>query len=371
MYQSWVEISRKAILYNLKQYKELVGKTVAIMPIIKSNAYGHGMVEMAQLISPQVDWIGVANTGEALMLRQAGIKKNIFALSYAPAHELREAIQHRIDLPVYDTNRAQRINTIAKKVKRKARVHIKVDTGASRIGVSAANALQLIKNIQKLSHITIAGIYSHFASSEQDATYTRRQQRVFNELLHKLEREKIKIPTTHLACSAALLSAPTSHFNLVRLGLSLYGLWPSEKVRRLAQKKYPWLTLQPALSWKTKVIQVKTIKQGSRVSYGGTYVAKKKMKIAVIAVGYWEGYDRGLSNIGVVVIKGKRCPVIGRVCMNLSMVDVSRLSQVNLDDEVVLLGKDNPAEEMAEKIGTINYEIVTRINPLLQRVYTT
>lgn len=380
MYNSWVEISKSAILHNLSQYQRIVGPKVAVMPIVKSNAYGHGMIAIAKLVSPKVKWLGVVNLGEALQLRQNKIKNRIFVLSYAQSRYLKEGIKQNIDLPVYDLGMAKLISKETKKQGNKeTKVHIKIDTGTSRVGVLPKDAVAFIKEIRKLPNLKIEGIFSHFAASEENPKYTRWQLDNFNQVLADLEKEGINIPYKHFACSAATLVEPKSHFNLIRLGLGLYGLWPSELAKRIAIKKYPWLKLKPALSWKTKVIQVKDISAGTKVGYGCTYTAKRKMKIAVLPVGYWEGYDRHLSNSGEVIIKNKKCPVIGRVCMNLTMVDVSSVKNAKAGDEVVLLGrpasakasagKGVTAEELAKKIGTINYEIITRINPFLPRTF--
>jgi len=375
MYQSWVEISKSAILHNLSQYQRIVGKSVDIIPIVKSNAYGHGMIEMAKLIAPKVKWLGVVSLGEALELRQNNIRKRIFVLSYTfgganpESHLLEQGIKQNIDLPVYDLETAKRISNKAAKLKKIAKIHVKVDTGASRVGLLAKQANNFIKQVSRLPNLKIEGIYSHFAASEENQKYTQKQLANFNQVLAQLDKEGIKIPFKHFACSAATLVEPASHFNLIRLGLSLYGLWSSPLAKRIALRQYPWLKLKSALTWKTRIIQVKDIPAGTKVGYGCTHTTKKKTKMAVLGVGYWEGYDRHLSNAGEVIIKNKKRPVIGRVCMNLTMVDVSQVKGVKAGDEVVLLGQGMTAEEMAEKIGTINYEVITRINSVLERRY--
>jgi alanine racemase len=370
MYQSFVEISKSAILHNFLQYKKIIGKSVEIMPIVKSNAYGHGMVEVAKIIEPKIKWLGVASLGEALELRKNNIRKKIFVLSYTSDGFLKEGIRQNIDLPVYDLACAKLISNEARKQKNKqARVHIKIDTGTSRVGVLTKDALNFIKKVRRLPNLEIVGIYSHFAASEENQKYTKFQLDNFNHVLKQLKVEGINIPYQHFACSAAALVEPKAHFNLIRLGLGLYGLLPSEQAKKITLKKYPWLKLKPALTWKTKVIQVKDISAGTKVGYGCSYTAKRRMKIAVLASGYWEGYDRHLSNKGIVIIKNRKCPVIGRICMNLTMVDVNQVQGVKAGDEATLLGDQITAESLAEKIGTINYEVVTRINPVLERRY--
>ena len=429
MYNSWIEVSKSAILHNLGQFKKIVGKNVEIMPIIKSNAYGHGMVEIAKIVAPKIKWLGVVSLGEALELRRQKIKNRIFVLSYINSFPLRarrgaaclrrqggeaekfvnpltltlshqgrgeliEGIRQNIDLPIYDFNYAELISQTAKKIKRTAKVHIKIDTGASRIGILTNEAINFIKKINKLPNLKIEGIFSHFAASEENPEYSRIQLNKFNKIIDVIPALRNatgsasggkagiqKIPYQHLACSAATLVQPNSHFNLVRIGIGLYGLWPSAQTKKIAQKLYPNFNLKPALSWKTKIIQIKTIPQGTKIGYGCTYTCKKKTKLAILPVGYWEGYDRHLSNAGPVLVRGQYCPILGRICMNLTMVDVTGVKNTKVGDEVVLIGRQGrsfnsaqgrgeiTAEELAEKIGTINYEVVTRINPLLPRIY--
>jgi len=372
MYNSWVEISKSAILHNLNQFQKLVGKSVEIMPIIKSNAYGHGIIETAKIISPKIRWLGVVSLGEALALRRKNFKNRIFILSYAQSRYLKEGIRQNVDLPVYDLAYAKLISDIAGKLKKIAKVHIKIDTGASRIGILAKDAIQFIKGVEKLPYLKIEGVYSHFAASEENQNYTDWQLNNFNQVLEKLERLNLKIPFKHFACSAATITKPEARFNLIRLGLSLYGFWPSKQVKKITARKYPWLKLKPVLSWKTKILQIKIVPAGTKIGYGCTFTAKRQMKIAVLPVGYWEGYDRHLSNRGEVLIKNKKCPMVGRVCMNLMMINVTKIKKVKAGEEVILIGQQGReeivAEDLAEKIGTINYEVVTRINPALPRI---
>ena len=384
MYASWVEVSRSALLYNVKQYQRLIGSNASVLPVIKSNAYGHGMLGVAKILAPKVRWLGVVNLAEALELRRVGIKKKILVLSYAQPELLGQGITQDVSLPVYTEAFARQISKMARSVGRVARLHIKIDTGTSRVGFLPGEVAGVIKRIDQLPNIAIEGVWSHFASSEENQSFTSQQLKKFSQVLARLEKEGIEIPFKHFACSAAMVTTPAAYFNLARLGLSLYGLWPSKKVELIARHRYPWLSLKPALAWKTKIIQIKDVPAGSKISYGGTATVKKKTKLAVLAVGYWEGFDRRLSSRGQVLIGGRRCPVLGRICMNLTMVDVSKVKNVKAGDEVVLVGQQAcppkpggrrrgrgvvTADELAEKIGTINYEVVTRINPLLSRVY--
>lgn len=371
---TWLEIEQKAIQHNIRQFQRLVGKNVAIMPIVKSNAYGHGMVEVAKICTDYgVDWLGVVNLSEALKLRQTKIKTRILVLSYLDDFkEINQALQQNIDLAVYDLKTAQQIAKRASRLKRAARIHVKIDTGTSRLGILYHQGLEFIKKVNKLPNLKINGLFTHYAASEENQPYTYQQTKRFNQLIRETQDHQIEIPLKHASCSASAMVLPNSYFNLIRLGISLYGLWPSKLSRRIAQRNIPWLNLKPALTWKTKIIQIKTLPQNTPIGYGCTYKTKKKTNIAILPVGYWEGFDRHLSNKGEVLVHGQRCPIRGRVCMNLTMVELGNSIKARVGDEVTLIGSQGKeslsADDLAEKIGTINYEIVTRINPILPRI---
>jgi alanine racemase len=344
--------------------------------VVKSEAYGHGLVAVAKVAEQAgVKWLGTVNLDEALELRKAGLKTRILVLSYFHPEKLTEAIKKNITLTVYHYQAAQEISQLAKKLHQRVPVHCKVDVGTSRLGVRPENFLELIQKVQKLPNIHLEGIFSHLADSENpNQKFTNQQIEQFETLLTSLEEQGIDIPLKHIACSAATLLNKRSHFNLVRIGISLYGLWSIEKDGERVKKLHRQFSLKPALSWYTTIVQVKELPVGTPVGYGCTYKSLRKMKLAVIPVGYWEGYDRRLSNIGEVLIQGKRCSVRGRVCMNLTMVEVTHLTKVRAGERVTLIGRDGKnaitADGIAKKIGTINYEVVTRINPLLPRLYT-
>jgi alanine racemase len=372
---TWVEVSKQAIRHNIKQFQKVLSKKTALMAVVKSNAYGHGMVEVARIaVKAGVKWLGTVNLDEALELRRAGIKIRILVFSYFHPDKLVEAVKKNITLTVYNYSAAREISVIAKKLHKIAKVHFKVDTGTSRLGVRIDAAIVLVKKISSLPNIQIEGIFSHLADSENpDQKFTNQQIHVFEKLITKLEEQGIDIPVKHIACSAATLLNRRSHFNVVRIGISLYGLWSVEKDGARVRKLHKQFNLQPALSWHTTIVQVKELPIGTPIGYGCTYKTLKRTKLAIIPVGYWEGFDRRLSNCGEVLIQGQRCPVRGRICMNLTMVDVTHLKKVRPGERATLIGHDGKdeitADEMAKKIGTINYEIVTRINPLLPRLY--
>jgi alanine racemase len=359
---TWLEINKKNILFNLKRFRKIIGEDKLLMPVIKSNAYGHGIIEIAKLIdhSKLADKICVVNNDEAILLKKNGIHSPILILSYWA----QKNIDKNFEYVVYNLQQAIFLNKLKKNIK----IHLKVDTGTSRLGVLNKDFIKFYNQVNKLKHLKIIGIFTHYANSEEDNAYTREQTKKLMIIKEKIQKINPKI-IYHAACSAAVMSNPDNIFDGIRLGLSLYGYWPSLHSKLTAVKNYPWLKLKPALTWKAKIIQIKNIPKNSFIGYGCSYLAKKNMKIAVLPVGYYEGYDRKLSNCGEVFIKNKRCPIIGRVCMNLTIIDVSKIKKVKIDDEVELLGKNITAEELAAKLHIINYELITRINPLLPRLY--
>ncbi|MBU1036930.1 alanine racemase [Patescibacteria group bacterium] len=370
---SWLEIESSAIRHNLQIFRKIIGSKVCLMAVVKSNAYGHGFFEVAKICdkTKEVDWLGVANLEEALELRNKNIKKPILVLSYYDLNrkQFKEAIKKGISLTVYDLRQLKFINKIAEGLNKRAKIHFKVDTGTSRIGLPVNKVLSFIRDAQSYKKINIKGLFTHYATAEEvNQKFTIKQTQIFYQLIQKLEKHHIFIPLKHTACSAATLLDKMYHFDLIRLGISLYGLWSLENGKAI-KKGY---NLKPALTWKTKIIQVKNISPGQTIGYGRTFKSAKKMKLVILPIGYWEGYDRHLSNKGEVLIHGQRCKVRGRVCMNLTMVEVDNIKNVKVGDEVVLLGKQGSevisAEELANKVGTINYEIVTRINPLIPRI---
>jgi alanine racemase len=226
-------------------------------------------------------------------------------------------------------------------------------------------ALLYAKKITDTNNLELEGVFSHFASSEDDLKYSKKQEDTFKKTIDELEKNNIHITIKHFACSAATIFLKTAHFNAVRLGLGLYGLYPNENSKKIVK-------LKPALRLNTKIIQIKTIGPNTKIGYGGTYITKKQSKIAILPIGYWDGLDRKLSNTGQVIVKGIKCPIRGRICMNLMMIDVTKIKRVQVGDEVVIIGKQGQSEigvdELAKQIGTINYEVVDRINPLLPRI---
>ena len=362
--------SATAISHNIHAFRHLVGDRVLLMPVIKSNAYGHGMLEVARLCdkNKEVNRLCVVNMEEALELIAAGIRKPLVILSIYELDKIKiaAAIKKRVAFPLYTFEQAKILNAVGERVGKKAIVHLKIDVGTSRIGIRTEALAEFIKKIKKYIHLHIEGIFSHFASSEENGEYTKEQYKLFEQGIAILKKEGIVPPLQHIACSAAATLHHYSFCNAIRFGISLYGLHPSATTKKT-------LSLKPALSWHSTIIQVKNVPTGAKVSYGGTHITKRPTKLAIIPVGYWDGYDRGFSNKAKVIVKGKRCPILGRVCMNMSMIDVTEVKNPKAGDRVTLLGKNGKAEitadELAAHIGTINYEVVTRVNPLIPRVF--
>jgi len=375
MDKTWVEINKKALKSNIHQFQKLVGRT-DLMAVVKSNAYGHGLVEVAKIINGVnpafggTSWFGVDSIDEAIKLKKAGINSPILILGYTLKSELKNVVKYNFRQIVYNKETITELGKFKKKVK----VHLKVETGTSRQGLEKEQILDFVKLIKKYPQIEIEGIYTHFANIEDTTNYdfAEKQLNKFKETINLLEKNNIKIPIKHTACTAATILFPETYFNLVRVGIGIYGLWPSKETFVSAKNEHKKLILNPVLGWKTKIAQIKNIKAGTAISYGLTEKVFKNSKIAIIPVGYYDGYDRRLSGIGNVLIHGKRCKILGRICMNMTMVDISHISNPKIEDEVILIGMQNKeqitVDEIAQKIGTINYEIVTRINPLISRI---
>lgn len=344
------------------------------MCVVKSNGYGHGAALVAEACQAAgVRWFGVASIEEALQLRRAQIWSRIVVLSYCNPALLEQAIQKNIALVVYDPDMVKKISQIAQRLKKNARVHLKLDTGTHRLGLPVDDALELALNVVQYARVELEGVFTHFADAENpQQSFTNKQLSVFEDFKSQLLNNKVRIPYFHAACSAATILNARSRSDMVRVGISLYGLWSIERLGASVKKRTAGFKLRPVLSWHTEVIQVKTVEKGGYIGYGRTFHARKKMKIALIPVGYWEGYDRKLSHIGHALLRSRQAPIVGRICMNLTMLDVTHLPTVKVGDRVTLIGRQGTQEVTADMLAkwakTINYEIVTRINPLIPRI---
>ncbi|MFA5009742.1 MAG: alanine racemase [Patescibacteria group bacterium] len=376
---AWITVDLKAIDFNIKQFRRLIKPETKIMAVVKSNAYGHGLFEVArQAIKSGADYLGVITDQEAMILRKHGIIQPILVLGVVPKDNIAMLIRNKIALSVYNEESYRTIARIADIINRKAIVHIKIDTGTNRLGfTNLDNALRIIKLIvAKRRQFDLEGLYSHLASVEElNQSYTNDQILMFERLLARVDKLGIKIPIISLAASAAAIMLPESRFNCVRIGIALYGLWPSRGVELWCKrsKKTRNFHLKPALTYKTKLVHIKRVRAGSFIGYGCNYQAKSAMTIGVIPVGYFEGLPRHLSNMGFALLKGAVVPFVGRVCMNMTILDISRRPRAKVGDEVVLIGRSQTKEitttDIADWASTINYEIVSRMPEHIERVY--
>lgn len=357
-----------AIDHNIRILKHHVGPNVRFMAVVKANAYGHGILQVAATaIGAGADMLGVALAEEAVTLRKAGIGLPIFVLGIVVPEGAREVVGNRLRVAVCTPESARALDGAAKAAGRKTPVHIKVDTGMGRIGVKPADVLDFVTHLGTLKHLDIEGIFSHFSSAdEKNKSYVRRQLERFNQVIATLAGRGIDIPIKHFANSAATIDLPESHFNLVRPGISLYGIHPSPDTDHSVD-------LRPAMTLKTRITFLKELPQGSPVSYNNTFVTEAPTRIATLPIGYADGYPRLLSNRGQALVNGRRVPVVGRVCMDTTMLDVSSANGARNGSEVVLFGRqdgvDLPVDEIAHQTETIAYEIVCGISPRVPRIY--
>lgn len=372
-YKSWIEISRSALWHNIKVFRDAVGKNVKLVGVIKANAYGHGLIEILPLLKNKVDMLAVDSLDEASIVREYEKDVPLLILGYVPLSEIHIPIEKNISFSVYNSETLKKIASL--KLKSAAKIHIKLETGLNRQGVQRKNLSKFINILNKNKEsFIVEGAYTHYANIEDtlDPSFAMKQLGEFKKSIKAIKSLGVNPPLIHTTASAGTLLYPKTHFSMVRIGFGLYGWWMSleTRVSLLSMKKN--LSLRPVLTWKSIVAQIKEIEPGESVGYGQTWFASRKTKIAIIPVGYADGLDRKLSNIGRVIINGCHANIIGRVSMNMIVVDVTDIKKVMLEDEVALLGnKDGlkvSADEIAKKLGTINYEVVARINPLLPRI---
>lgn len=365
----WAEIDLSAIKNNIKEIRRITNPKSQVMAVVKANAYGHGSVEVSKVcLENGADSLAVARSTEALELRNAGITCPILVFGYVTEEEILKMVENDITLTVYSLEIANSIQKIAEKLGKHSKIHIKVDTGMSRLGfLPEKSSVETIKKIRELKNIEVEGIYTHFADADNsDKTYTTMQFSKFTSFLHDLEENGINIPIKHASNSAAIIDHPETHLNMVRPGIILYGLYPSELVHKER------INLKPAMSLKVLVTHVKDVPENTKISYGCTFETKKQSKIASLPIGYADGFTRMLKN-GNVLIHGSRVPVVGRICMDQCMIDVSGIENVNVGDVVTVFGKDGnekiSLEEFGNKLGTINYELVCMVSARVPRIY--
>ena len=363
---TWAEINLENLLFNLEQIKKAVGPEAKIMGVVKADAYGHG-VDVAELLQDEgVPYLGVAFLDEAIALRQKGIDRcDLFILGHTGEDQIPELVEWDVTPGVYQYEFAKALSDYCVANGSVHPVHIKVDTGMGRIGFRWDEAAEEIEKVAALPGIRIEGLYTHFATADAaDKDFTHLQLTRYAQVVKALSDKGIEIPLKHVENSAAIIDFDKTVFNMVRPGIILYGHYPSDEVKK------DKLALKPVMSFKTKIVHIKTIHEGDSVSYGRRFIAERDRRIATLPVGYADGYTRMLSGKGAeVLINGKRAPVVGNICMDQCMVDITDLEGVSLYDEVELFGENLPAEELAEKLETISYELLCMVNKRVPRIY--
>lgn len=365
------DIDLDAVLYNMESMHKKLKPGTKIAAVVKADAYGHGAVEISRVLEnlPYLWGYAVATSNEAMQLVEAGRKKPIIILGLSFPEQFEEIVENDLRPAVCTYETAQALSDIAAEKNKVCRIHIKVDTGMSRIGFQVTpESADTVARISKLPNIMIEGIFTHFARADESSKAPAYEQfKQFEKMIAMVEEKGVQIPLKHCSNSAGIVEIPECNMDMVRAGITLYGLWPSEEVDKTK------ISLKPVMSLRSRVAYVKELLPGRQISYGGTFTVKKKMTVATVPVGYGDGYARGLSNKGWVLIKGQRAPICGRVCMDQCMVDVTDIPGVKIGDTVTLLGKDADEEITMEQLGELsgrfNYEVACLITPRVPRIY--
>lgn len=382
----WVEISRSALEHNFQIFREIVPSKnshstssgqagqvakVELAPMVKSNAYGHGLELCSKVFREAgAEYLAVNSIFEAEKIRKLGDSDKIYIAGYTPISELQKAIELDCEFVVFNFETLEKLAELGLS----AKIHLKVETGTNRQGIQKTEISKFLEKIKSIPKVELIGVGMHFADIEDTTSHDFAKQQLAEFQAIKSEIEAAGFPNLkfHAANSAAALLWDSTHFEICRTGIANYGMWPSEETfLSLAEERKKKIVLQPALTWKTQIAQIKTIQKGESVGYGRAFVAEKEMKIAILPIGYFDGFARNYAEKGEVLIGGKRAKILGRICMNIMMVDISEISNAKLEDEVMLLGKmgeeEITAEEIGEWGGTINYEVTTRIRENILR----
>ncbi len=368
-YRVYADIDLDIISDNVDALMKLTPEGTGAVAVVKADGYGHGDVAVAKAVYSKVCMYAVATLDEAVNLRENGIDKPILILGFVNVDEYETLLRNEVTATVFDYETAAELDEVAGRLGKKALCHIKVDTGMRRIGLEPdKSGVEIVKNIKKLGNLDVQGIFTHFATSDEaDKSKSERQLHKFNSFVDMLKNEGITFQYVHCANSAAVIDMPDTYKDMVRLGIAMYGMYPSTEV------DMERVQLKPALKLMSHVTYVKEVPEGEEVSYGGTFVTKRPSVIATVAVGYGDGYPRALSSKGYVLINGKKAPIIGRVCMDQMMVDVTDIEGVGRDSLVTLIGRDGDeeitVEEIAALAGTFNYEFVCNLNKRIPRNY--
>jgi alanine racemase len=378
----WAEVDLNAYAHNIRELRRITHPDASLMAVVKADGYGHGAVEVArEALQNGAEFLGVARVNEAIPLREAGLDAPILIFGYSPPELAEMLIANELTQTVYSFSTAKALSAEATSKGKKIRVHIKIDSGMGRLGLLlgaptsdksqnsiAEHPVREVELITRLPGIQVEGIFTHFATADRtDKAYANRQLELFLDFLNTLHQKGLVPPIRHAANSAALIEMPDSHFDMVRPGIATYGLYPSDEVNKTN------VNLKPVMTLKSKIIHLKKVPAGFNISYGITYQTQKPTTIATVPVGYADGFNRLLSSRGHMLVRGQRVPVVGRVCMDLTMVEVGHIDGVGMEDEVVIFGQQGneaiTADEIASSLNTINYEIVSTITGRVPRVY--
>lgn len=364
-----VVINLDNIRYNVSELKKKIDPASKVMFVIKADGYGHGAVRIMQYLGDSVDAYGVAVINEAVALRENGCGKLILILGYTPKSCLKHVVKYDISQTVTDYETARLLSEEAVRQGVNVRIHIKLDTGMGRIGfLPGDESVKIIKKISELPNIIMEGCFTHFSKAdEEDLAYTEKQYDTYIDMIERLEAAGVTFHIKHACNSAAVIQFPKANLDMVRLGIASYGLYPSEDIDKSA------IELKPAMEWKTIISYVKTVQPGTKISYGGTYTAESVRRIATVPVGYADGYPRALSNRGRVIVNGMSAPIVGRVCMDQFMIDVTDIPDVEVEDSVTLVGRDGDelisVEEIAAYGDSLNYEVICDVGKRVPREY--
>ena len=378
----WAEVDLEAIAHNVRELRRITDPGADLMAVVKANAYGHGVIEVTRkALENGADSMGVARIEEGIELRKAGFNESVLIFGYTPPVLAHKLIEFDLTQTVWSYNTAQALSDIAVSFNKQIKTHLKVDTGMGRLGLLpncsrppateqklTINAIREVESIASLAGLELEGVYTHFANADStDKTYAAKQLEIFLDFLNELRRAGMNPPLCHSANSAAIIDMPETHLNMVRAGIAIYGLYPSDDVNKHR------IALKPAMTLKAKVIHLKKVPPGFKVSYGSIYQTTKSTTIASIPVGYADGFNRLLSSRGHMLVRGRRAPIVGRVCMDQTMLDVGHIPDVNLEDEVVIFGRQGDesitVDEIAASLNTINYEIVSALTARVPIIY--
>lgn len=378
----WAEVDLEAIAHNVRELRRITNPKARLMAVVKANAYGHGVIEVTRkALENGADSMGVARIEEGIELRKAGFNESVLIFGYTPPVLAHKLIEFDLTQTVWSYKTAQVLSDIAVSFNKQIKTHLKVDTGMGRLGLLpncsqppateqklTINAIREVESIASLAGLELEGVYTHFATADStDKTYAGKQLEIFLDFLNELRRAGMNPPLCHAANSAAIIDMPETHLDMVRAGIAIYGLYPSDEVKKRR------IALKPAMTLKAKVVYLKKVPPGFKVSYGITYETKKSTTIASVPVGYADGYNRLLSSRGHMLVRGRRAPIVGRVCMDHTMLDVGHIPDVNLEDEVVIFGRQVDesitVDEIAASLNTINYEIVSALTARVPIIY--